>query len=73
MNNTSLNSRLLTRRQITRLTALQREGHKVVGDRSGSPIVQAEDGQLLLVQPNGRVAATTLIDRVQSYLHVGRG
>jgi hypothetical protein len=44
--------------------------HKVVGARRGMPLVRRPDGQLLRVQPNGRLAATDLIKSVQSYLEV---
>lgn len=64
---------VLTEKQHLRLASLLGGGHQLVGARNGSPIVQGQDGQLLLLQPNGRLAATTLIQRVQSYLHIGQG
>ncbi len=59
---------LLTHKQMLRLQRLA-PSHRVVGAKNGSPIVQRRDGQLLLLQPNGRM----LIERVQSYLHVDGG
>lgn len=63
---------LLTQRQLECLAKLP-EDHRVLGARNGSPIVQRPDGRLRLVQPNGQLAATTLVAGVQSYLHIGRG
>jgi hypothetical protein len=62
---------LLTRRQLERLAKLPKD-HAVVGVRKGSPIVERPDGQLLHVQPNGRLAATTLVQKAQSYLDMER-
>ena len=62
---------LLTQRQIERLSRLP-EDHRVVAFRAGSPVVRRADGQVLLVQPNGRLAAATLVQRVQSYLSTER-
>jgi hypothetical protein len=59
----------LTQRQIRCMEKLP-EGHKVVNTRHGAPIVRRGDGQLFRVQPDGRLAATIRVERVQSYLHV---
>jgi hypothetical protein len=59
---------LLTRRQLRRLETLP-DDYKVVSARDGVPIVESATGQTLRLQPNGRLAATTLIERVQSNLH----
>lgn len=58
-----------TPQQLQRMEKLP-EDHKVVSARDGSPIVRRPDGQMLRVQPNGRLTRADLIDRVQSYLHV---
>jgi hypothetical protein len=63
---------LLSQRQLRRLETLP-DDYRVVSARDGSPIVESPTGQTLRVQPNGRLAATNLVDRVQSYLHVQRG
>ena len=51
--------------------ALQHSGlrFRVYAGR-GAPIVRRGDGQLFRVQPNGRLAATIRVERVQSYLDV---
>jgi hypothetical protein len=59
----------LTQRQIRCMEKLP-EGHKIVNTRHGAPIVRRGDGQLFRVQPNGRLAATIRVERVQSYLDV---
>jgi hypothetical protein len=59
----------LTQRQIRCMETLP-EGHKMVNTRHGAPIVRRGDGQLFRVQPNGRLAATIRVERVQSYLDV---
>ena len=59
----------LTRRQIRRTEALP-EGHKMVNTRHGAPIVRRPDGQLLRMQPSGRLAEIIRVERVRSYLHV---
>lgn len=63
---------LLTERQLRRLETLP-DDYKVVGARDGIPIVESPRGQTLCLQPTGRLAATTLIERVESYLHLERG
>jgi hypothetical protein len=65
-------SPLLTQRQLRRLETLP-DNYRVVTARDGTPIVQSPTGQRLRLQPNGRLAATSLIKSVQSYLHVQRG
>jgi hypothetical protein len=61
-----------TQRQLRWLQTLP-EDYKVVGAVRGVPLVESPTGQTLRLQPNGRLAATALIERVQSYLHVDRG
>ena len=63
---------LLTQRQLRRLEGLP-DDYKVVSARDGIPIVESPNGQTLRLQPNGRLAASTLIEGVQSYLHVQQG
>jgi hypothetical protein len=62
----------LNQRQLRRLETLP-DDYKVVGARDGVPIVQSPTGQTLRLQPTGRLAATTLIEKVESYLHFQRG
>ena len=62
---------LLTKRQLACLAKLP-EGYRVVGVTDGSPVVRSPDGQLLRIQPNGKLAATTFVQRVQSYLKTER-
>ena len=61
----------LTKPQIARLATLP-DGHTVVGEKEGSPLVERPDGRLVCLQPNRRLATTTLVARVQSYLHLER-
>jgi hypothetical protein len=63
---------VLTERQLRRLQTLP-DDYKVVGARDGVPIVQSPTGQALRLQPTGRLAATTLIERVECYLNVQQG
>jgi hypothetical protein len=63
---------LLTQRQLRRLEMLP-DDYKVVGARDGIPIVESPTGQTLRLQRTGRLAATTLIERVQSRRHVQQG
>jgi hypothetical protein len=63
---------LLTERQLRRLQMLP-DDYKVVAARDGIPIVESPTGQTLRLQPTGRLAAAALIERVESYLHDGRG
>jgi hypothetical protein len=59
----------LTQRQIRCMAKLP-EDHKVVSTRHGAAIVRRGDGQLLRMQPDGRLTATIRVERVQSYLDV---
>jgi hypothetical protein len=43
-----------------------------MGVREGSPIVRRSDGRLRRAPPDGKLAATTLVSRVQTYLHAQR-
>jgi hypothetical protein len=63
---------LLSQRQLRRLETLP-DDYRVVSATDGNPIVESPTGQTLRLQPNGRLAATDLVQRVQSYLHVQRG
>jgi hypothetical protein len=63
---------LLTARQLRRLETLP-DSHRVVSARDGTPIVESPTGQTLRLRPNGSLAATTLIERVQAQLHVRQG
>ena len=63
---------LLTQRQLRQLEKLP-DDYKVVSAMDGIPIVESPNGQTLRLQPNGRLAASTLIENVQSYLHVQQG
>jgi hypothetical protein len=63
---------LLTARQPRRLETLP-DNYRVVSARDGTPIVESPTGQTLRLQPNGSLAATTLIERVQAQLHLRRG
>jgi hypothetical protein len=63
---------LLTGRQLRRLQTLP-EDYRVVSADDGTPILESPTGQTLRVQPNGSLAASTLIQAVQDYLHVRRG
>ena len=65
-------SSLLTKPQLRRLETLP-DDYTVVSARDGTPILESPTGQALRLQRNGRLAATTLIQSVQSYLHVQRG
>jgi hypothetical protein len=62
----------LTERQLRRLETLP-DNYRVVSARDGVPIVESPRGQTLQLQPTGRLAATTVIERVQSYLSIERG
>ncbi len=59
----------LTHPQIAHLAKLP-DDHTVVGEREGSPLVERPNGRLVCLQPNGRLAATTLVSSVQSYLRL---
>ena len=64
-------SPLLTRRQLRRLETLP-DDYKVVSASDGTPIVESPTGQTLRIQPNGRLAATGLLDTLHSHVHVRR-
>jgi len=63
---------LLTRSQLSRLETLP-DDYKVVSARDGIPIVESPNGQTLRLQRNGRLAATTLNQSVQSNLDMQHG
>jgi len=65
-------SQQLTQRQIERLRKLPPD-YRVVSAQKRFPMVRRPDGQRLLVQPNGRLAVSPLVERVQSYLQVDGG
>jgi hypothetical protein len=46
------------------------EDYRVVNTRDGVVILRRADGQLLRMQPDGRLMPTISIERVQDYLHV---
>ena len=60
---------LLTARQVDRMRALS-EGHVLVGHHDGSPVVGSPDVRLLLIQPQGRLAATRPVAALRSRLQV---
>jgi len=62
----------LNQRQLRRLQTLP-DDYRVVGAKDGVPIVESPTGQTLRLQSTGRLAATALIERVESYLHVKQG
>jgi hypothetical protein len=59
---------LLTRRRLRRLQLLP-DDYNVVEATDGIPIVETPTGQTLRLQPTGRLAATSLIERLESHLH----
>lgn len=59
----------LTQRQISRIQRLPK-GHKLVSTSYGAPVVRRPDGRLLRVQPDGRLAASTSVERIESYLNL---
>jgi hypothetical protein len=63
---------LLTGSQLSRLETLP-DDYKVVSARDGIPIVESPNGQTLRLQRNGRLAATTLNQSVQSNLDMQHG
>jgi hypothetical protein len=65
-------NQLLTKRQIQRLGKLPPD-YRIVSAQRRLPLVRRPDGQRLLVQPNGRLCASPLVERVQSYLRVDGG
>ena len=62
-------TRLLTPRQSRRLENLP-DGHEIVSVRDGVPFVRRPNGQMSRMQPSGRLVVTSVVERVQSYLHV---
>jgi hypothetical protein len=60
---------VLSKRQIRRMETLPRD-YKVVNTRDGVVVLRRADGQLLRLQPDGRLAANLRVERVQDYLHV---
>jgi hypothetical protein len=60
---------VLSQRQIRRMQNLPAD-YKVVTTRDGVVILRRADGQLLRMQPDGRLAANLRVERVQDYLHV---
>jgi hypothetical protein len=59
----------LSQRQIRRIEKLPPD-YKVVNKRNGEVVLRRGDGQLLRVQPDGRLAPNLRVERVQDYLHV---
>jgi hypothetical protein len=62
---------LLTKRQLACLAGLP-EDHRVISVRRGSPIVERDDGEVLRVQPNGRLVVSSSVQQVRSYLDMER-
>jgi hypothetical protein len=62
----------LTQRQIQRLGKLPPD-YRIVSAQRRFPVLRRPDGRRLLVQPNGRLAAFPLVERVQSYLRIEGG
>jgi hypothetical protein len=60
---------LLTQRQMRRIEKLPSD-YRVVSTRDGDVLLRRADGQLLRVRPDGRLAPTISVARVQDYLHV---
>jgi hypothetical protein len=60
---------VLSQRQIRRIEKLPPD-YKVVNKRNGEVVLRRGDGQLLRVQPDGRLAPNLRVERVQDYLHV---
>ena len=60
---------VLSQRQMRRMENLP-EDYKVVRTRDGVVILRRADGQLLRMQPDGRLAPNLSVERVQDYLHV---
>jgi hypothetical protein len=60
---------LLTQRQRRRIEKLPKDC-RVVNTRDGVVFLRRADGQLLRVQPDGRLAPGVSVARVQDYLHV---
>jgi hypothetical protein len=60
---------VLSQRQIRRMQKLP-DDYKVVDTRDGVVVLRRTDGQLLRMQPDGRLAPNLRVERVQDYLHV---
>jgi hypothetical protein len=60
---------VLSQRQIRRMEKLPAD-YRVVKTRDGVVILRRADGQLLRIQPDGRLAPNLRVERVQDYLHV---
>ncbi|HWX96909.1 MAG TPA: hypothetical protein VNZ01_08650 [Solirubrobacteraceae bacterium] len=60
---------VLSPRQMRRIENLP-EDYKVVNTRDGVVILRRADGQLLRMQPDGRLAPNLSVERVQDYLRV---
>ena len=65
-------SHQLTQLQIQRLRKLP-PNYRIIAAPRRYPVVRRPDGQRMLVQPSGRLAAFPLVERVQSYLRVEGG
>ncbi|HEV2922705.1 MAG TPA: hypothetical protein VGW98_01625 [Solirubrobacteraceae bacterium] len=59
----------LSQQQIRRIEKLPAD-YKVVNSRYGVVVLRRGDGQLLHMQPDGRLAHNLRVERVQDYLHV---
>jgi hypothetical protein len=59
----------LSQRQIRRIEKLPAD-YKVVNTWHGVVVLRRADGQLLRMQPDGRLAHDVRVERVQDYLHV---
>jgi hypothetical protein len=59
----------LNQRQRRRIEQLP-DDYRVVNARDGVVILRRADGQLLRMQPDGRLISTISVERVQDYLHV---
>ncbi|MCW3027875.1 MAG: hypothetical protein JWN81_1086 [Solirubrobacterales bacterium] len=60
---------VLSPRQMRRMESLP-EDYRVVKTRDGVVILRRADGQLLRMQPDGRLAPNLSVERVQDYLRV---
>jgi hypothetical protein len=59
----------LSQEQIRRIEKLPAD-YKVVNSRDGVVVLRRGDGQLLRMQPDGRLAHNLRVERIQDYLHV---
>ena len=62
---------LMTQRQLASLEKLPPDS-RLVGVRDGCPLVRAADGQYVCVLPNGKLAPTSVVQSVRSYLQLER-